>query len=313
MSVCAMEPLSLPEPFRQRVVSTWGEQGKAWLERLPALAAACARQWDLSIHSPTSDLSYNFTAFVATADGTGAVLKLGVPNPELTTEMAALHALAGRSVVRLLAADRQRDALLLQRVLPGTPLSALSDDEATAIASSLVRDIPVPVPPTSDTGPTFPTIAKWARAFDRLRTRSGGGTEPLPSRLVEKAERLFQELEASAPPAMLLHGDLHHDNVLRDANEGWLAVDPKGVLGDPAYEAARLQHNPIPGFLAMEHPKGVAQARLQILASVLEEDRQRLLAWAFFDAMLSACWSVEDGGDWRYHVSCAELLDTVLA
>jgi streptomycin 6-kinase len=158
----------------------------------------------------------------------------------------------------------------------------------------------------------FPTVSEWARAFSRLRTRFDGGTGPLPGRLVQKAERLFRTLEASAARRRLLHGDLHHENVLSDTTHGWVAVDPKGVIGDPAYEAARLQQNPIPGFLSMERPERVARRRVDILSGVLPADRARLLAWAFFDAMLAACWSVEEDGDWQYHLSCARLFDPLV-
>lgn len=292
--------------FRHRIVSVWGEEGKAWLDRLPTLIATCTERWGLSVQSPLPDLSYNFVAFVVTADGTEAVLKIGVPNPELTTEIDALRVYRGGPVVELLEADRQLGALLLRRLIPGTPLSeAKEDEEATVIAARLMRNLPIAEPP--DHG--FPTIGDWALAFDRLRARFDGGTGPLPSRIVDKAERLLQALQTSTRRKMLLHGDLHHDNILSDGEEDWVAIDPKGVIGDPAYEAARFQHNPIPGFLSMDDPRAVARRRVEILASILEEDRSRLLAWAFFDAVLAACWSAEEGTDWAYHVACAELLD----
>jgi streptomycin 6-kinase len=88
---------------------------------------------------------------------------------------------------------------------------------------------------------------------------------------------------------MLLHGDLHHENIRADRERGWVAIDPKGVIGAPAHEAAWFQHNPIPGFLSMDDPRGVARRRVEILASILGADRARLLAWAFFDAVLGAC------------------------
>ncbi len=91
-------------------------------------------------------------------------------------------------------------------------------------------------------------------------------------------------------------------------------IDPKGVVGDPAYEAARFQHNPIPGFLSMPNPRQAARRRVEIIAETLQEDRFRLLAWAFFDTMLSACWCVEDNSDdWQFPVSCAEIFDTLMA
>jgi len=298
--------ITLPESFRQRVASVWGERGEAWVERLPRLLAQCAARWGLTVQSPLPALSYSFVALVVQADGQEAVLKIGVPNRELTTEIEALRAFQGRPVVELLAADRQLGALLLRRLIPGTPLSHLRDDgEATLIAAHLIRDVPMSKPVDH----AFPTVGDWAQAFGRLRARFNGGTGPLPRRLVEKAEDLLSQLHTSSRPRQLLHGDLHHDNILSDGGTTWVAIDPKGVIGDPAYEAARLQHNPIPGFLAMEHPRRVARRRLEILASILETDRSRLLAWAFFDAMLAACWSVEEDGDWRYHLACAELFD----
>mgnify|MGYP001130247129 CR=1 FL=1 len=301
---------SLSGAFRRRIESVWGAEGEAWLERLPALVEVCARRWGVSVRSPVPDLSYNFVAFVVTAEGTEAVLKIGVPNPELTTEIDALRAYEGGPIVELLEADRELGALLIRRLVPGTSLvEARDDEEGTVTAAHLMCALPVEEP----SGHEFPKVETWALAFDRLRARFHGGTGPLPSRLVSKAERVFRELQTSSPGRMLLHGDLHHENILADGERGWAAIDPKGVIGDPAYEAARFQHNPIPGFLSMDDPRVVAERRVEMLASILQEDRARLLGWAFFDAVLAACWSVEEGTDWRYHLSCAELFDGMVA
>jgi len=302
--------LSLPQQFRHKITSTWGEDGREWLDRLPAIIAACQARWGLASISPVPDLSYNFVAFVVQADGTEAVLKIGVPNPELITEIEALRNYQGRHAVALLDADRDLRALLLQRLNPGKSLSELENDEAaTAIAAHLMRDLPIPEPANHQ----FPTLGRWALAFKRLRERFDGKTGPLPLRMVEKAERLFQELQASNSRQMLLHGDLHHDNIRANGENDWLAIDPKGVIGDPAYEAARFQHNPIPDFLSMDHTQRIAQRRVEIIAPILQEDPSRLLAWAFFDAMLGACWSVEENSDfWQYSISCAEIFNALV-
>lgn len=102
--------LTVSDEFRQRIVSVWGEEGKAWLDRLPTLITTCAERWGLSVQSPLPNLSYNFVVFATTADGTEAVLKIGVPNPELTTEIDALRAYKSGPVVGLLEADRQLGA-----------------------------------------------------------------------------------------------------------------------------------------------------------------------------------------------------------
>jgi len=121
--------ITLPESFRQRVASVWGERGEAWVERLPRLLAQCAARWRLTVQSPLPALSYSFVALVVKADGQEAVLKIGVSHREVTTEIEALRTFQGRPVVELLEADRQLGALLLRRLVPGTPLSQLTDDD----------------------------------------------------------------------------------------------------------------------------------------------------------------------------------------
>ena len=304
-----MKTITLSEEFKRRIAGVWGEEGQAWLDRLPALITTCQVRWDLCIKAPLPDLSYNFVAPATRGDGVETMLKIGVPNKELTTEIEALRLYQGKSAVKLLDADHKLGALLLQRVIPGSPLSTLVDDEqATVIAAQLMRDLPVPAPADHP----FPTVERWGLAFNRLRDRFEGKTGPLPRRMVEKAEQLLPDLESSSPQQMLLHGDLHHENILFAKEQGWLAIDPKGVVGDPAYEAARFQLNPIPGFLSMDHPQQIAQRRVEILASVLKIDSARLLAWGFFDAVLTACWSLEDHEDWHYSIACAEILEAIM-
>jgi streptomycin 6-kinase len=304
-----MNTVTLSEEFKRRITGVWGEEGRAWLERLPALVATCRKRWSLSINTPLTNLSYNFVAPATRDDGTETILKIGVPNAELITEIEALQLYGGNNSVTLLESDCGLGALLLQRLAPGNPLADLADDEkATMIAAQIMQNLPALVPADHP----FPTVEQCGVAFKRLRERFKGKTGPLPRRMVEKAEYLLSDLENSSPQQVLLHGDLHHRNILFDQEYGWLAIDPKGVIGDPAYEAARFQHNPIPGFLAMDYPQRVALRRIEILASVLKIDPSRLLAWGFFDAMLTACWSIEDNEDWHYLIACAKILEAIM-
>jgi len=136
----------------------------------------------------------------------------------------------------------------------------------------------------------FPTVAKWGAGFARLRATYGGATGPLPTDLVQRAEALFAELLNSSAEPVLLHGDFHHENILAAQRAPWLALDPKGVAGEPAYEVGALMRNPRP------QPAAVLARRADILAEVLGLDRGRLLQWSFAQAVLSAWWSVEDHG-----------------
>ena len=300
----------VPESFARTQASLRGEAGLAWLNRLPALTAELARRWSLRVEGPFPNLSYNWVA-PALRDSTPAVLKLSFPgDKEFATEAAALAAFGGRGICRLLELDLDRGAMLLERLPPGRPLAEVGDDEeATAAAAGVMRELWRPAP--SDHG--FPTVSDWSGGFGRLRRRYGGGTGPMPGKLVEKAEALFAELLASEGEPLLLHGDLHQENILSARRGPWLAIDPKGVVGEAAYETAALLHNPV-GALHAPDPKGLLQRRLDVLSGELGLDRARVRAWGLAQAVLAAYWGLEDGGRvWEEALDFARLLAEIRA
>jgi streptomycin 6-kinase len=143
----------------------------------------------------------------------------------------------------------------------------------------------------------------------RLRERFDGGCGPFPPMLVETAEALFAELIESMDEAVLLHGDLHHENILSAERQPWLALDPKGLVGEPAYEVGALLRNPWPRLLDEPDPGRILDRRLDQLAEELGFDRGRLLGWGLAQAVLSAWWSFESHGHgWEFAIGCAELL-----
>lgn len=300
--------MELRAAFLQRIREVFGEEGEAWLGALPSLIADCERRWGIRVGTPFS-LSYNYVAPALKDDGGEVVLKLGVPARELRTEIAALRHYDGNGMARLLDADAERGAMLLERLLPGTPLLDLEDDvEATCIAADVMRELRR----SPSDNHAFPTVADWGRGFERMRARFDGKTGPLPERLVEAAESRFAELLGSSDEPVLLHGDLHHENILRAGRRPWLAIDPKGVVGEPAYETGALLRNPMPRLLQHPDPKRVLDRRVRVLSERLDIDRERVAAWGFAQAVLSAWWSVEDHGrGWEPAIAVAELLMTM--
>jgi streptomycin 6-kinase len=108
---------------------------------------------------------------------------------------------------------------------------------------------------------------------------------------------------------VLLHADLHHWNILSSQRGCWLAIDPKGVVGEPAYETGAWLRNPFPQLLHSSHALGMTQRRLDQMAEGLGFDRLRLACWAFAQAVLSAWWAFEDHSyDWRQSLAVAEML-----
>ena len=296
--------MTLPPDFLQTIRDTFGRPGVAWLSALPDLIAEASRRWDLTDIHPVPNLSYNFVAYANWAEKP-VVLKLGVPNDELSSGIAALRFYDGRGACRLLAADPGKGMLLLERLLPGVMASTLQDDEgATRIAADVMSQLWRPVPENRG---DFIQLRDWFDGFERLRDRFDGGTGPLPEALVETAESLSWDLLADNKDETLLHGDFHHYNLL-ESERGWLAIDPKGVIGPQAYEVGPLLINPVEHFLCARDPIAQTTRRVAILSEVLGMERERIRNWGICHSVLSACWSLEDKGDWTYAIRCAGII-----
>jgi streptomycin 6-kinase len=304
--MAGMDPVTIPDAFAARMVEMSQEAGKAWLQGLPDLLAACQQRWSLRLLPLSHQLSYNYIVPALLADGTPVILKAGVPRPELSREIEALRAYGGSGSVMLLEADAEQGVLLLERLLPGQPLTEVADDaRATSIAAQVMRRLWRPLAP----GHGFKPASQWALGLGRLHARFHGGTGPLAPALVARAEALFEELLPSQAEPVLLHGDLHHENILSAQRRPWLAIDPKGVAGEPAYEVGAWLRNPMPQLMAWPDLDGILARRIDQLAEELELDRQRLLGWGLAQAVLSAWWSLEDHGHgWEASMQVAEIL-----
>jgi streptomycin 6-kinase len=279
---------SLPDAFAVRIERIYGPAGRAWLAGLPDLIAHYARLWSLRELTPYEP-SYNYIVGAETVSGARVVLKLAFPNPEFTTEVAALALYAGSGAARLLEAEPDAGALLIERVVPGTPLLSVADDEqATLICAHSMQRLWRPLPASHP----FPTLHRWSRSLhDRAEGRVASA---LPPDLLRHAWRTFHDLIDSSAPPVLLHGDLHYWNLLLSGSEEWLAIDPKGVAGEPVYDTGAWLRNPIPEIRSLPDLDQVLGRRVRQFAEILGFDRQRIAAWGFAQEVLSACWSEED-------------------
>jgi streptomycin 6-kinase len=296
----------IPERFAAHTLEVYGEDGRNWLARLPTLVGELAEQWQLDDVGEPFALSYNYVLPARRRDGGEVVVKIAADDEAIGGEVAALRHYAGRGACRLLAHDGSRLALLLERLRPGEMLSRLApgdDEAATRIGAAVMRELWHPVP----AGATFQPIEEWfTRAF-RRHQEEYGGSGPLPADLYARGEALAGELLASAPIEVVLHGDFHHYNVLSADRAPWLAIDPKGMRGDPGYEAGPFLHNPNDGQMALT--AAVLRRRLDVLAGELGYDRARLRDWGIAHAVLSAVWSAEDEGHgWEGAVAVGQRL-----
>ena len=92
---------------------------------------------------------------------------------------------------------------------------------------------------------------------------------------------------------VLLHGDLHHENLLKN-NNGWLAIDPKGFIGDPAFDVSAYIHNPIPELLGQRKPIEIINQRINGCAEQLNFSTQRIHDWLYVKSILSWVWCLQD-------------------
>ena len=272
----------------------------AWRRALPDLVDTLAARWSLTLEPPFAEIELNYVAPALRADGVQCVLKVSRHLLETRNEIAALRLWDGAGAARLLEADPDIGALLLERLEPGTMLSTVAeadDDRAVLIAAGVLRQLWRPVPKT-DHG--LRPLADWCGAYERNRAALTRGIDGFPAALFQRADALRRDLLASTTSNSVLHGDMHHFNVLRAQRAEWLAIDPKGLFGDRGFDVCQFFRNPRPV------PRKVNSRRLDIFCAELGLDRQRTRDWCIVHAVLDACWDFEDGSDWHRRVAYAE-------
>lgn len=285
--------IPLPRRFKTRIGNLYGPGGEDWLANLPTLRESFVERWGLTNAQPLGEYSYNYLEFADSPKYGKVVLKICYPNSELLTEIEALAYYRGsKNAVRLLEWDTDKGALLLERILPGDSLTSLADEaQAARITGKVMLALRLPRPEES----VFPTMEKWCQGFTRYHEVVNHKEGPLPGPLVNHASGLVKELLQSKEKQYFLHGDLHHTNLLSSKDGTWVAIDPKGVLGELAFEAGPYLFNPVPDLIQRPDLKGLLQRRLQILAETTGLDKQRLVSWSFCRAVLAGIWSVEEG------------------
>ena len=261
---------------------------EAWLQGVPELLTTCREQWELRLGDPYPTGAAGYAVRAELADGTPAVLKLANPHHESIQEAEALERWDGDGAVRLLARDGVHDAMLLERCEPGTYLSG----------SPAALDVLVGLLPRLwKSGDGFHTLedeaARWVDEIVR---------DVRDARLRDAALHYLRELAPTQGEQVLLHQDLHGDNVLAAEREPWLVIDPKPLSGEREFAVASIVRSDELG-----HSKRDVLYRLDRLTSELGLDRERALgstvaqtvAWSGGDDYIEAHvdvvrWLLED-------------------
>ncbi|MFF1277377.1 aminoglycoside phosphotransferase family protein [Streptomyces marokkonensis] len=273
----------------QRLVRALGEtapEGDDWLERLPEAAREAVAQRELTVERvQVPGGRSSLVVLVRTADGTPAVLKLAPGRARPESERAALAHWDGRGAVQLLeppSVSGAEGVLLLERLQPDVSVRTLPEAKALLEAAGTLRRLWVDPPE----GHGFETVAGRTGRQARAMRASGAG-DPEVAPLVEAALGAREELLAAPPEHKLLHGTFRQSKVLAGERTPWLAVGPDPVVGECAFDLARLVRDRVEDLIAQPSGATTTRRRVKRLAESLEVDRERLRGWTLFRAVES--------------------------
>jgi streptomycin 6-kinase len=241
-----------------------------WLERVPALVTDCCKEWQLRLGEPYAAGAAGYAVRAELPDGTPAVLKLIYPHRESEHEADALALWDGAGAVRLLASDDERWAMLIERCEPGTQLWESGADAALEV---LVGLLPRLWKPAGEPFHTLESEAEWWLSYLPDRWEAAG--RPFERPILDAAVDALRELPPTQGEQMLLHQDLHAENVLAARREPWLVIDPKPLVGEREFSVA-----PIVRAFELGHGGREVRHRLDRVTSELGLDRERARGWA---------------------------------
>lgn len=275
--------------LEKNVVNVWGDTGREWLKNLSNIIAKLSVHWKLSDVTPVENMSYNYVAFAKQHHITPVVLKFSCDKALIEDEYRALTHFNGVGSIQVIDRVTNYNALLLEQAIPGCLLKANHPKDVastieiyTAVVKALASN---PIPKTE-----YTHVEKWCQAIDRI-------TDPRISlKYIDKAKELKDYLLSSGENQYLCHGDLHLENIIRHG-DSWLSIDPKGMIGEMAFEAAAFDLLDKADWNEPETIPDKINQRLSLLTNQLDIREDRLRAWVFLRVIISAQWFIEDNGN----------------
>jgi streptomycin 6-kinase len=271
------------EKLRQTIINSKGREGELWFNNLPIILQKLEKHWSLKNIEPVSNMSWHYVAF-AKQNGQPVVLKFGVDEKTIHDEYQALKHFNSYGMIQVLDYYQPLNALLLARAIPGRILKEESNhviDIYADVVQKLSAHHPTKYP--------FLHVSEWCQVIDEMNDSR------IPAEYILQAKVVRQWLLASMHQGYPCHGDLHLENIIQD-KDTWLAIDPKGIIGEMAFEAAAfdlIQDNEN----IRENLTPLIEQRIYQLAQALNLDKRRLVAWIFLRMMLSIQWFIEDQGN----------------
>lgn len=291
--------VEVPARLAAAHVAFFGDAGRAWTAGLPALAERWLEGWALTPDGPVACGAVALVLPVRRADGTAAVLKLQPVDEETRGEPAALRAWNGEGAVRLLEHDPGTGSMLLERLDAARSLGSVPDaEEAVRLLSERLAQLTAT--------PAPPGLRRLADlAADLLRRTPPAGErrtdDPALHGLLDHCAGALAEVLPDGAGDRLLHWDLHYDNVLAplpggDRRAAWLAIDPKPLAGDPAFELLPALHNRWDEVVASGDVPRAVLRRFDLMTEALGLDRDRAATWTLARVLENLLGEIEGDG-----------------
>jgi streptomycin 6-kinase len=256
-------------PERLSAACRLSPERSAWFAQLPDTLKKLQARWSLTVAVPVDDASCGWVAPAVRADGSRVILKLGMPHMEGADEIQGLRFWNGDGIVRLLEADENLNAMLLERCEPGVPLREMPEPEQDVVIARLLRRLWRKPSELRPFRPLSFMLEQWASEAKANAARWSD------SGLVHHGLRLFEELSRPVEDDVVLATDLHAGNVLRAQRAEWLAIDPKPFVGDRAYDATQHLLN------CRRRLTAAPTSTIRRFANLLEINEERVRLWTF--------------------------------
>lgn len=290
--------------FKTKVISTWGQLGRQWLSDLPKIIHQLTIHWSLSQIKPVTNLSYNFVAFALQNLVDPVVIKISCDSQLIESERDALIHFKGMGAIQLIDSHLPLNALLIQQATPGLSLKEYQAENF----NDKVNNYALVVSAISNqqlATHTFVHVSQWCQIIDNIQYSD------IECHLIDKAKQLRQYLLGSSPKDYVCHGDLHLENIVQH-DKSWLAIDPKGIIGEKAFEAAVFDFASQEELTAVINLREVIEYRISVLSERLGLDRQRLIAWVFLRAMISVQWFIDDKGSPEFMIEMVKVMYSLM-
>ncbi len=277
--------------LESNIINLFKDKGEVWFKKLPEIVEELADTWNITEIKPVNNMTFNYVIKAIQNNQDPVVVKISCDEQLIIGETKSLEHFHGHGAVKLLDHNTKYHAILLEQARPGSTMKECRvQSNLDYLMDEYIKNVKNLHSSPTPSVQNFPEIKKWLKVFDRV------DSSKLPVGLSEKIEKLGLELCESQTNKILLHGDLHLDNILQNGNS-WISIDPKGIIGEAEFEVAAfdfLSENEIENS---DNLSNLFHSRINLIAKKSELNLDRLRKWCLVRLALAIAWCVEDNVD----------------